>query len=191
MVSTQTIKAGEQIWNTYGDLPNTELLRRYGHVDIIPIQQAQLEDGLIDQNLFPYENPADEVEVRADLVVEVCLPEVTETDKLEKIEVWLQLGGEEYANVQSSNCRLYANVNAYSIFAIDKEELLCKPILSMIRYLSMSKEEVQKVLEEERLPKGKANTDTLQKLIGILGRRLEQYKTLIIVGFYHLVWIRY
>lgn len=34
MRATQEIKAGEQIWNTYGDPPSSDLLRRYGYVDL-------------------------------------------------------------------------------------------------------------------------------------------------------------
>jgi hypothetical protein len=41
-------------WNTYGDLPNPDLLRRYGHVDLLPLREGNLGDV---------------VEVRADLVV--------------------------------------------------------------------------------------------------------------------------
>lgn len=33
MVSTASIATGSQIWNTYADPPNADLLRRYGHVD--------------------------------------------------------------------------------------------------------------------------------------------------------------
>jgi SET domain-containing protein 6 len=32
MRSIQPIARGEQIYNTYGDLPNADLLRRYGYV---------------------------------------------------------------------------------------------------------------------------------------------------------------
>ena len=48
MQATRAIRQGEQIWNVYGDPPNSDLLRRYGHTD--------------------EENPADVVEVTADLV---------------------------------------------------------------------------------------------------------------------------
>jgi SET domain-containing protein 6 len=34
MRATQTISKGEQIWNTYGDPPSSDLLRRYGYVDL-------------------------------------------------------------------------------------------------------------------------------------------------------------
>ena len=40
MVAVRPIECGEQIWNTHGDPPNTDLLRRYGHVDIIPLSQV-------------------------------------------------------------------------------------------------------------------------------------------------------
>lgn len=33
MMSTAFIPAGAQIFNTYADPPNSDLLRRYGHVD--------------------------------------------------------------------------------------------------------------------------------------------------------------
>ena len=33
MMSTSHIPAGAQIYNTYADPPNSDLLRRYGHVD--------------------------------------------------------------------------------------------------------------------------------------------------------------
>ncbi|KAM0791736.1 hypothetical protein ACM66B_004004 [Microbotryomycetes sp. NB124-2] len=33
MMSTKPIKKDEQIWNTYAEPPNSDLLRRYGHVD--------------------------------------------------------------------------------------------------------------------------------------------------------------
>ena len=82
MVAVKPIKHGEQIWNTYGDLPNAELLRRYGHVDIIPLDQG---------GPFPYGNPSDDVEIAADLVLGVCLPGTGEEQRTCKIEAWLNL----------------------------------------------------------------------------------------------------
>ena len=73
-------------WNTYGDPPNSDLLRRYGHVDQVP-----LADG-------GFGNPADIVEIRADLVMEV----VGQYDgpgprSAERLEWWLEEGGDECA----------------------------------------------------------------------------------------------
>lgn len=66
-------------WNTYGDLPNADLLRRYGHVD-----ELVLEDSTVG-------NPKDVTEIRADLIVDVVRP----TDAKSRIEFWLEEGGDE------------------------------------------------------------------------------------------------
>jgi SET domain-containing protein 6 len=73
-------------WNTYGDLPNAELLRRYGHVDILPLLSGR--SG----------NPGDVVEIKADLIMSVVpsYPKSTEGDLAkERIDWWLEEGGEE------------------------------------------------------------------------------------------------
>lgn len=101
MICTRDIPSGEQIvssshalilllahlhqWNTYGDPPNSDLLRRYGHVDIIP-----LGNGV-------QGNPADVVDIRADAVLDVFRSQ-TQNDKeslLERIDWWLEEGGDE------------------------------------------------------------------------------------------------
>lgn len=45
MVSTSFIPAHTQIYNTYADPPNSDLLRRYGHVDEIN-EEDLVEIGL-------------------------------------------------------------------------------------------------------------------------------------------------
>ncbi|KAF9010631.1 hypothetical protein BDQ17DRAFT_1234041 [Cyathus striatus] len=82
MVSTKPIRAGEQIWNTYGDLPNAELLRRYGHVDYLPIPGGALG------------NPGDVVEIRADLLVSV-VNEKYPKNVQDRIDWWLDEGGDD------------------------------------------------------------------------------------------------
>ena len=116
MRTTKNIKAGEQVvclsyipfpshlqadainlyqFNTYGNLPNSDLLRRYGHVDLIPLSSEGMEG-----------NPADEVEVKADLVVQVVRgtalwvgmkSAVVEKEMVERIEWWIDEGNDEYA----------------------------------------------------------------------------------------------
>ncbi|KAK7000730.1 ribosomal lysine N-methyltransferase 4 [Favolaschia claudopus] len=81
MVSTKPIAAGEQIWNTYGDLPNAELLRRYGHVDMLPLPDGDLG------------NPGDVVEIPADLAVSVLQTDSVVTK--ERIDWWLEQGGDD------------------------------------------------------------------------------------------------
>jgi SET domain-containing protein 6 len=77
-----SIKRGEQIWNTYGDQPNADLLRKYGHVDVIPLNKG---------GLFSYGNPSDDVEIPADLIFDICLPGTGGERKFSKIEAWLNL----------------------------------------------------------------------------------------------------
>ncbi|KAF7315884.1 Ribosomal lysine N-methyltransferase 4 [Mycena indigotica] len=83
MISTKPILAGEQIWNTYGDLPNAELLRRYGHVDLLPLDDQPGELG----------NPGDVVEIRADLVISA--QNLSQEDTKERIDWWLEQGGDD------------------------------------------------------------------------------------------------
>jgi hypothetical protein len=63
----------------------------------------------------------------------------------------------------------------HSTFAIDREDLLCNPMLGMIRYLSMSDLEVQQAIEKDKLPKGKASGEILSKALAIFRARLSQY----------------
>lgn len=73
-------------WNTYGDPPNSDLLRRYGHVDQVPLDNGGLG------------NPADIVEIRADLVVatvERNLPQQSGPSSSERVHWWLEAGGDE------------------------------------------------------------------------------------------------
>ena len=110
MVTIRSIRQGEQIvslfltalpihgflgahmrngqWNTYGDPPNSDLLRRYGHVDQVPLAGGGLG------------NPADIVEIRADLVMEVIVqnyPQWAGPRSTERVDWWLEEGGDECA----------------------------------------------------------------------------------------------
>jgi len=86
MVAVRPIKLGGQIWNTYGDPPNADLLRRYGHVDMIPLNHG---------GIFPYGNPWDDVEIPADLVFDICTPGTEEGQKARRIEAWMNLDDPE------------------------------------------------------------------------------------------------
>jgi len=104
MITSKAIRTGEQIvgplscsllsrltntqkFNTYGDLPNSELLRRHGHVDLLPLPQGMGEG-----------NPGDVVEIRADLVVNAisCAHSTGDDWYKERIDWWLEEGGDEY-----------------------------------------------------------------------------------------------
>lgn len=115
MVSTRCIKAGEQIvsclehyvaiahechlqFNTYGSPPNSELLRKYGHVDVFPLDTAALS-GITDRPLgsWHFGNPGDAVALSGDLVVsavrEVHPKSIAQIS--ERVDRWLDEGQDE------------------------------------------------------------------------------------------------
>lgn len=77
MMSTSRIPAGSQILNTYADPPNSDLLRRYGHVD--EKNDADLvEVGLEDVAQLVGEGrglEGDEIEKRAEFLLDVGIDE--------------------------------------------------------------------------------------------------------------------
>ncbi|KZT71724.1 SET domain-containing protein [Daedalea quercina L-15889] len=93
MVTTKPIKTGEQIWNTYGDPPNSDLLRRYGHVDLVPVPQSLGGIG----------NPADIVEIRGDLAVAVTA--VDPVSLGERVDWWLE-NADDDTFVIGTDCEL-------------------------------------------------------------------------------------
>ncbi|CAE6530009.1 unnamed protein product [Rhizoctonia solani] len=78
MITTKPVAAGDQIWNTYGDPPNSDLLRRYGYVDI-PGQ------GL------------DIVELQGSLLVECAITylSLSSENQKERVDWWLEMGGDD------------------------------------------------------------------------------------------------
>lgn len=66
-------------WNTYGNPPNADLIRRYGHVDLVP-----MEDGSLG-------NPSDVVEISADLAVKL----VDAEELAQRVDFFLEEGGDE------------------------------------------------------------------------------------------------
>ncbi|KAJ6594439.1 hypothetical protein B0H19DRAFT_920100 [Mycena capillaripes] len=108
MVSTKPIKAGEQIWNTYGDLPNAELLRRYGHVDMLPLPNGDLG------------NPGDVVEIPADLAVTVLQTDDVVTK--ERIDWWLEQGGDDVVVLESDLEIPQALVSLIRLLRLTSEE---------------------------------------------------------------------
>ncbi|KAK0476718.1 SET-domain protein [Armillaria novae-zelandiae] len=148
MVATKCIMKGEQIWNTYGDLPNAELLRRYGHVDLLPLSTGG--QG----------NPGDIVEVRADLVVAVVSKRCDHSSVVadERIEWWLEEGGDD-------------------IIVIEADLEIPPALISLIKLLSFSSDEWRKVRGKGKPPKPKLDSATVDIIKDVLNQRLQQYPT--------------
>ncbi|KAG6820812.1 hypothetical protein H0H93_011106 [Arthromyces matolae] len=149
MVSTKPIKTGEQIWNTYGDLPNAELLRRYGHVDLLPLTQGG--DG----------NPGDVVEVRGDIALSVLLkkdPSLSEESIRERIDWWLEEGGDD-------------------VFVLEADTEVPELLISFIRLLLLAADEWESVKQKSKPPKPKIDGQILEIVGEMLEMRLKAYPT--------------
>jgi len=147
MVTTKAIKAGEQIYNTYGDLPNSDLLRRYGHVDILEIPGSNALMG----------NPADVVEVPADLIPSVIgtNPEILK----ERIDWWLDEGGDD-------------------VFVLDLESPVPDVLISFSKLLLISEDDWEKGKSKGKPPKPKLDDDrTVSVILDALRKRLRDYPT--------------
>ncbi|KAK1225653.1 Ribosomal lysine N-methyltransferase 4 [Marasmius sp. AFHP31] len=148
MMSTKPIKAGEQIWNTYGDLPNAELLRRYGHVDLLPLPDGQVG------------NPGDVVEIRADLVVSAIPRELASQSGKERIDWYLEEGGDD-------------------VLVVESDADLPQAMIMLIRLLLLPDEEWKRAIQKRKIPKAKADAQTLEIAGSVLENRLSQYSTTI------------
>ncbi|TCD67866.1 hypothetical protein EIP91_011863 [Steccherinum ochraceum] len=149
MITTKAIKAGEQIWNTYGDPPNSDLLRRYGHVDYVPLRPPLSGMG----------NPADVVEVRADLVVAVTQDRGKAVgDAKERVEWWLEVTDDDTFVIQT-DCEV-------------PDELI-----SLVLLLMLPAPEWEKAQRKEKLPKPKINVGLLPLIASVIETRLEEYQT--------------
>lgn len=149
MVTTKPIKAGDQIFNTYGDLPNSDLLRRYGHVDLVPCPHLKGALG----------NPQDIVEIRADLVVNIVCGDVSNSETYrQRIDWWLDQGGDD-------------------VFIIDADPLLPAALTSLIRLLLLTQEEWEKTREKGRPPKAKFDLQVSSLLRRIFEMRLTSYQS--------------
>jgi len=143
-VTTKAIKAGDQIWNTYGDPPNSDLLRRYGHVDLVP-----LADGSMG-------NPADVVEIRADLAVQVYSDAA---DLQERIDWWLEQGGDDVFIIEAS------------------EPEVPEGLISILKLLRLSTEEWAKTKSKNKPPKSSLDSPSATAALSLLDRRLAEYPT--------------
>ncbi|KAJ4483947.1 hypothetical protein J3R30DRAFT_3284112 [Lentinula aciculospora] len=148
MITTKRISAGEQIWNTYDDLPNNELLRKYGHVDILPLPGGAKG------------NPADVVEIRADLVLSAFSSQsgTDAASSAERIDWWLEEGGDD-------------------IFVLETDYEVPEAIASLTRLLCLSSDEWEKARGKGKPPKPKLDSPVLDLIIIALQKRIAQYSS--------------
>jgi N-lysine methyltransferase SETD6 len=152
-------------WNTYGDPPNSDLLRRYGHVDQVPLANGGLG------------NPADIVEIRADHLIE-CLQ--TGPSTKDRVDWWLDQGGDECIHPHPPFTLL---ILLGSVFVLDFSSQLPEDISSFVRLLVMSAPEWEKTKLKSKLPKPKVDDVVLSVAADVVRRRLSDYPTTIEAGF--------
>ncbi|KAJ9097733.1 hypothetical protein QFC21_004771 [Naganishia friedmannii] len=108
MITTKRIAKGEQIYNTYGGPSNSYLLRRYGHIDALPLPSVLLKKLSPELRTWPYGNIADDFEISGQDVLEAVVAhwkqtrkgKVTEQEEqayrktlLERVDRWLEASG--------------------------------------------------------------------------------------------------
>ncbi|KAG8890370.1 hypothetical protein FRB98_008945 [Tulasnella sp. 332] len=159
MIATEDIPAGTQIWNTYGEPPNSDLLRRYGHVDFVLTPQESLG------------NPMDVVEIKADLVVDV----INAPNSAERVEWFLENDGQDSFDIHYED--------AFESVEPDlKDSGMSKPrdeMLSFINLLQLPVDRFEKVKNRSKLPKPNADVQSLQVFTQVVTRRMGQYPTTI------------
>ncbi|GJE92752.1 SET domain-containing protein [Phanerochaete sordida] len=147
MATVQEIKAGEQIWNTYGDPPNSDLLRRYGFVDVTTLAQPLSGAG----------NPADIVEIPANLVVEAAAKHTT-ADTQDRVDWWLEEAEDD-------------------VFVVGTDCELPPEMVSLARLLLQPKADWEKTRAKGKVPKPTMDATIAAIAVDVLQRRLQEYPT--------------
>ncbi|KAJ6508083.1 SET domain-containing protein [Mycena vulgaris] len=147
MVATKPIATGAQIWNTYGDLPNAELLRRYGHVDLLPLPPPAPPGAR--------GNPGDVVELPADLAVPA---DADAAATKARIEWWLEQGGDD-------------------VLVVEADLAIPPALAALIRLLRLPAPEWEKAVAKDKVPKPVLDSAVLRVVQGVLERRRAGYPT--------------
>ncbi|KIK94087.1 hypothetical protein PAXRUDRAFT_828332 [Paxillus rubicundulus Ve08.2h10] len=186
MTTTKEIKQGEQIFNTYGDPPNSDLLRRYGHVDLVRLDAAssdsacgknedvKMSDDDAGTEVIDVKstgNPSDVVEIRADLVVEVVRgfrSGSKKQDTGERIEWWLDESEDDTFVLPT--------------LIPKNSDSLPPALISLVRLLLLPTPDFTSARSKGKLPKGKLkkgdtkdNEETFKVLDEVLKRRERMY----------------
>lgn len=156
MTTTKPIKKGEQIYNTYADPPNADLLRRYGHVDDenpFDLAEVSLESciRLAAETLYPSEpenqNKLDELKSKAKWALEV-----SDIDEIFMLPTKTQR---------------------------EPKEILPDELVIILRILLSTEEEFQTWKSKGKVPKASMSERIAQLGIKIISDRLNGYSTTI------------
>ncbi|WVR03403.1 hypothetical protein IAU60_000394 [Kwoniella sp. DSM 27419] len=164
MKSTKVIAEGEQVYNTYASPPNAELLRKYGHVDVLPLPK-EITDLLQDDEVrgWPYGNPADEVLLDGTLVVEAVAAVLGDkaTEKWrasveKRIDWWLEEGQED-------------------MFPLSFSSELDDELVAFIRLL-MSDQDWLRAKKKGKMPSTSVDNEVANVVLKAIEKRREGYR---------------
>jgi len=158
MRATNPILQGEQIYNTYADPPNSDLLRRYGHID--------------------EPNQGDCVEIRADTVEEtVCkLVKGAEAIKSEKVDWLLEQGLDECVLLLLEKEEELL-IRQDSTFTLSHSNLLPDELIQCILIFAASSAAFEKMRQKEELPNPQRDIQVMKLINRVLVARLALYPT--------------
>ena len=92
-------------YNTYGGPSNSYLLRRYGHVDALPLPSDLLKQLSSELKVWPYGNVADDFEISGKDVLEAVVDDWRQRQEgrgneedfraalVERVDRWLEASG--------------------------------------------------------------------------------------------------
>ncbi|KAL1407166.1 Ribosomal lysine N-methyltransferase 4 [Vanrija albida] len=157
MISTKDIGEGEQIYNTYAAPPNSELLRKYGHVDNLSLPE-DVTALLLPEELgsWPFGNAGDEVEIPGTLVVEAAAARGI-SDAEARVDFWLDQGGDDTFGLTYS-----------------AEGNLEPPLVPFIRLLT-NEDDWAKAQTKGKLPKSTVDAAVIDVLEAVVRARAAKY----------------
>ncbi|EJT50619.1 nucleus protein [Trichosporon asahii var. asahii CBS 2479] len=176
MTTTRDINAGEQIpaplaanaqYNTYSSPCNSELLRKYGHVDLLPFPSSFASQ--LPSSVFPQlgGNAGDEVELSGDLVLRAIAAQLRKPIEFdadgrpnppwdERLEAWLEDADDTF------------------ILTLDPADGLPEELLSFVR-LFLEDAEWERTKQKGKMPKPTPTEEVLGVIDAAITARLARY----------------
>ncbi|WVQ73990.1 hypothetical protein IAR50_003571 [Cryptococcus sp. DSM 104548] len=164
MRSTKKISKSQQIYNTYDAPPNSELLRKYGHVDVLPLPKEVtklLRTSKVGAE-WAFGNAGDEVLLSGDAVVESVAKKLGDKadekwreDMQTRIDWWLEEGQED-------------------AFPLGYDEEIDDGLISFARLLS-NDEDWEKAQKKSKPPKATVDGDVAAILLDAIEQRESSY----------------
>lgn len=202
MMAEKDIKKGEQIYNIYGELPNSEILRKYGFVEL-PSSKFEFAEVTLDSIKTFFEGKISKQipilkESQVVKLLDVIFESIQESEYLEEI-----MAEEMEADIVSDKYEIYSNgeilpellllilitTSVYQAAESDEKwfkkiarSLERKPSSELLSLIDRTILKCHQLLEEKFI----LTQSTLDNLMEIMKLRISEYPTHIIDGSYKL-----